>query len=115
MYLHHQNDKFYFVKIVKLTLNKNKKDNFRNLETLLFFSSKKPIKNDGILLFNFFYLGIELLCNFVNISNSINFHILSLLFIQLCYFCRFCIVFFDSISDNTFIHIICPATRFTSF
>ena len=38
MYLHHQNDKFYFVKIVKLTLNKNKKDNFRNLETLLFFS-----------------------------------------------------------------------------
>ena len=26
--------------------------------TLLFFPSKKPIKNDGILLFNFFYLKL---------------------------------------------------------
>lgn len=51
MYLHHQNDKFYFVKVVKLTLNKNRKDNLRNLETLLFFSSKNPSKMMG-----FFYL-----------------------------------------------------------
>ncbi len=51
MYLHHQNDKFYLVKIVKLTLNKNRKDNFRNLETLLFFHQKNPSKMMG-----FFYL-----------------------------------------------------------
>ena len=59
-------------------------------------------------------LATEFLSNLVNLTYAVNLAVFILFFVIFCDFIGFLIVFGDSLTDDIFVGIVCPAAVFSS-